>query len=71
MTEGVTTLVDYAGWLIRRFDCPEDDRPDWRRKYLIERKDGMKSLGWMSEKEYQIFKVIMEMADMKENGVKE
>lgn len=76
MTEGVTTLVDYAGWRIRRFDCPEDDRPEWRRKYLIERSLGFKGEytgfgSWLSETDYQIFKIILEMADLKDNGVQE
>lgn len=71
MTEGVTTLVDYAGWRIRRFDCPEDDRLDYRHQYLIERTDGKIWGGWLSKTDYQVFKIILEMADLKENGVKE
>lgn len=80
MTEGVTTLVDYAGWRVRRFDCPEDDRPEWRYKYIIERRSSDSKGeyigfgGWLSETDYQIFKIILEMADLKdlkESGVKE
>lgn len=72
MTEGIITLVEYAGWKIRRFDCPEDSRPDYRQQYLIERTDGGSSgTGWMSKKEYRVFKAILRMADEKECEVNE